>query len=336
MLPWLPWLPRPIVAGAVSTEVALHSTEVAHRTITTLGSSSASGSALPWIVFGLGGIAAAVAWAVQQHRRRELQAALNRFVARHEGWHLQAWPCGVPAEQLVGRFEATPRGDRRYGVEAAAGGPLEVQVNGTPVTCQVGCYVWFHEQRQTNRSNGRTTRTYQRRTDVVAMCQLPVHTHRSVSIQPESILGRVGLTRAGEQLESDAFNRRFRVEGRDRTLVVTLLDAGLQELLSAEYGGRGIEFSDDLLVLSGDPTHRDRSLAGVAETYPAIVQDLRRLLQRIPPPFWRALGFSRPGPGDPSPPPATPAVTPPPPGIPPTPGMPPAPTTPPPPDPEDS
>jgi len=275
-------------------------------TFATLSSPVASGSALPWLVFGLGGVAVVGTWAVQRHQRRELQAALGRFVERHAGWHLQAWPCGLPAEQLVGRFATTPRGDRRYGVEAAAGGPLDLQINGQPVTCQVACYVWFHERRQTSRSNGRSTRRYQRRTDLMVMCQLPVHTHRSVSIQPESILGRVGLTRSDEQLESEAFNRSFKVEGRDRTLVITLLDAGLQELLSTAYGGRGLEFSDDLLVLSGEPTHRDRSLAGVAETYPAIVQDLRRLLERIPPAFWRALGFTLAAEDDPPPPVATP------------------------------
>ncbi len=271
-------------------------------TFATPGGPVASGSALPWLLFGLGGLAVAATWAVQRHQRRELHAALDRFVVRHEGWHRQAWPCGLPTEQLVDRFAATPRGDRRHGVEAAVGGPLELPINGVPVTCQVACYVWFHERRQTSRSNGRSTRRYQRRTDLVVMCQLPVHTHRSVSIQPESILGRVGLTRTDEQLESEAFNRRFKVEGGDRTLVVTLLDAGLQELLSTAYGGRGLEFSDDLLVLSGEPTHRDRSLAGVAETYPAIVQDLRRLLERIPPAFWRALGFTRDGDEEPPPP----------------------------------
>lgn len=291
----------------------------------TLGSTSPPGAVLPWLVLGLGGVAAVVVWAVQRHQRRELDAALERFIARHDGWHRQAWPCGIAMEQLVGRFEATPRGDRRYGVESAVGGPVEVRINGTPVVCQVGCYVWFHERRQTSRSRGRATRSYQRRTDLVTMCQLPVHTRRSVSIQPESLLGRVGLTRADEQLESEAFNRRFRVEGRDRTLVVTLLDAGLQALLSAEYAGRGIEFSDDLLVLSGEPTHRDRSLAGVAQTYPAIVQDLERLLERIPAPFWRALEADRAdraGPSGGTPPPAA--------GHPPT-GSPPSPTTPPPP-----
>lgn len=303
----------------------------------TLGGIGPPGIPLQWLVIGLGAVGAAVIWGVQRHQRRELEAALARFLARHEGWHRQAWPCGVPAEQLVGRFESTPRGDRRYGVETAVGGPVELRINDTPVTCQVSCYVWFHERRQTNRSNGRAGRSYQRRTDLVAMCQLPVHTHRSVSIQPESILGRVGLSRSDEQLESEAFNRRFRVEGRDRTLVITLLDAGLQELLSSEYAGRGIEFSDDLLVLSGEPTHRDRSLAGVAETYPAILQDLDRLVERIPPPFWRALSFDRSEPSGGSqhpPPPAAPGspLTPSPPTAPPIAGpssmIPPPPTTP--------
>jgi hypothetical protein len=192
----------------------------------------------------------------------------------------------------------------------AVGGPVEVEISGATVRCQVACYVWFHERRRTQGSRGRRARnTYERRTELVAMCQLPVHTHRAVSIRPESALGRVGLTRGGQQLESEAFNRRFRVEGRDRALVVTLLDAALQELLAADYGSRGIELSDDLLVLSGQPTHRDRTLAGVAQAYPAILQDLHRLVRSISPPFWRALGFERP----PAEQPATETAAPPPP-----------------------
>lgn len=264
---------------------------------TLLTSAAGGGSLLPWVGFLLVGTGLVVSWVVQQRHRRRVRAALNRFLARHDGWHLQAWPCGVDAEQLVSRFDATPRGDRRYGIESAVGGPAKVELAGTTVTCQVACFIWFHERRHTNRSSSGPTRTsFERRTEVIVMCQLPVHTHRAVSIRPESLLGRVGLRRDGEQLESEAFNRRFRVEGRDRSLVVTLLDAGLQELLVAEYGGRGLELSDDLLVLSGEPTHRDRSLAGVAQTYPAILQDLTRLLRRIPASFWRALGFERPEP----------------------------------------
>ncbi len=305
----------PPVSGAVEAGSVALLDRATHLLLAVTGGDD--GSWLPGLMVGLFGVAMAIAWTLQRHQRRELRDALNRFVERHDGWHLQAWPCGVHANQLVSRFEATPRGDRRYGVESAVGGPAEVEISGTTVRCQVACFVWFHERRRTQRSRGRhARRTYDRRTELVAMCQLPVHTHRAVSILPESALGRVGLTRSGQQLESESFNRRFRVEGRDRALVVTLLDAGLQELLAAEYGARGIELSDDLLVLSGEPTHRDRSLAGVAQTYPAILQDLTRLVRNIPPPFWRALGFQRPAPdpaADPAtPPPPRPAPPPPP------------------------
>ena len=296
----------PPVSGAVDAGSIALLDRASHLLVAVAGGDA--GSWVPWLVFGVLGVAMVISWSVQRHQRRELREALNRFVDRNEGWHLQAWPCGVHAEQLAGRFEATPRGDRRYGVESAVGGPAEVEIAGTTVSCQAACFVWFHERRRTQRSRGRHARnTYERRTELVAMCQLPVHTHRAVSIRPESALGRVGLTRSGQQLESEAFNRRFRVEGRDRALVVTLLDAGLQELLAAEYGSRGIELSDDLLVLSGEPTHRDRSLAGVAQAYPAILQDLTRLIRSITPAFWRALGFERPGP-DPAPPPPPPRL----------------------------
>ncbi len=251
-----------------------------------------------------------IAWVVQHRRRRAEQAALARFITRHEGWHLQGWPCGVQPELLVGRFSATPRGDRRYGVEQAVGGPLELQVDGRALSCEVSCFRWFHErQRRSRSSRGVVTTSYQRYRELVVLCQLPLHTHRSVSIGPESMLGRIGLTRGGAQLESDAFNRRFRVEGRDRELVVRLLDAQLQELLVTAFSGRGIEFSDDLLALWGTPDHQDTSLAGVVRTYPALVQDLGRLVRGIPHSFWRAMRPNEPdaaGDHGPAPRPPTP------------------------------
>ena len=236
-----------------------------------------------------------VAWMVQERQRRLENAALARFIQRHEGWHRQAWPCGVQPNMLVGRFAAMPRGDRRYGVEQAVGGPLELEVDGRPVVCQVACFRWFHERRRRSRnSRGVATTSYERHRELIVLCQLPLHTHRAVSIGPESVLGRIGLTRGGAQLESDAFNRRFRVEGRDRELVVRLLDAQLQELLVTAFTGRSIEFSDDLLALSGTPDHQDASLAGVVRTYPALVQDLGRLVRGIPHSFWRALRPNEP------------------------------------------
>jgi hypothetical protein len=245
-----------------------------------------------WVLLAAGAVVALAVEAGRRQRERRITASLGRFVQRHDGWHRQAWPAGITVDLLVGRFDATPRGDRRYGVEHAVGGPLDLDLGGTSVPCQVACLQWFHERQGRRRSgSGRSTTSYERRSEVLVLCQLPVHTHRGIKVLPASLLGRVGLTREGTQLESDAFNRAFRVEGSDPTLTVTLLDAGVQELLASDYRGRGVELSDDLLVLSGTPTHRDRSLEGPVQTYPAMLQDLARLLRRLPPAFWRQLGL---------------------------------------------
>ncbi|MFP4312636.1 MAG: hypothetical protein ACLFS9_11740 [Nitriliruptoraceae bacterium] len=229
----------------------------------------------------------------RRQRERAVAASLGRLVERYPGWHRQAWPAGITLDLLAGRFAATARGDRRYGIEHAIGGPLQLQLGGTVATCQVACFRWWYEQgrRRTGSGRGRST-GYERREEVLVLCQLPVHAHRSIRVLPADVLDRIGLTRDGTQVESDAFNRAFEVQGSDPTLTITLLDAGIQELLAEAYRGRGIEISDDLLVLSGAPSHRDRSLVGIAQTYPAIVQDLARLLRSVPAAFWRQLDLS--------------------------------------------
>jgi hypothetical protein len=252
-----------------------------------------------WVLLVIGGGVALGIEVVRRRRERAITASLARYVQRHPGWHRQAWPAGVTLDLLVGRFEATPRGDRRYGVEHAVGGPLELDLGGTTATCEVACFLWFHERQGRQRSRyGRQTTTYERRTELLVLCQLPVYAHRSIKVLPASLLDRVGLTREGIQLESDAFNRAFRVESVDPTLTVTLLDAGVQRLLVTDYRDRGMELSDDLLVLFGQPTHRDGSLEGHVQAYPAIVQDLARLLRNLPQAFWRQLGLD-PDPGRP-------------------------------------
>jgi hypothetical protein len=248
---------------------------------------------LLWIFVGLGFVVFVASRLHATYRRRAIHQAIGKFVRRHEGWHRQAWPCGVQLDLLVGRFAATPRGDRRYGVRYAVGGPAELEIDGTSTTCQVSYFAWFSEARRHGRSRrGHRTR-YEERTELVALAQLPVHVPRKIAIGPESLLGRTGLTRGGAQLESDAFNRRFRVEGDPRTLVVQLLDANLQRVLLDAFAGRGVELSDDLLVLSGEPTHRDPTLDHLVGSYAAMHQDLAQLCRAIPAQFWRALGWRR-------------------------------------------
>jgi len=251
---------------------------------------AASGDLL-WIFIGLGIVVFVASRVHAAYRRRAIHQAIGTLVGRHEGWHRQAWPCGVQPDLLVGRFAATPRGDRRYGVRYAVGGPVELEIAGSPTTCQVAFFEWYSEDRRQGRSRrGHRTR-YEQHTDLLALVQLPVHVPREIVIGPESLLGRTGLTRGGTQLESDAFNRRFRVEGDARTLVVQLLDANLQQVLLDSFPGRGVEFSDDLLVLSGRPTHRDPTLDHPVGSYAAMHQDLGQLSRAIPAQFWRALGW---------------------------------------------
>ncbi len=248
---------------------------------------------LLWVLVGLGSVVFVASRIHAAYRRRAIHQAIGRLVRRHEGWHRQAWPCGVQPDLLVGRFAATPRGDRRYGVRYAVGGPAELEITGSRTTCQVAYFAWYSEDRRQGRSRqGHRTR-YEEHTEVVALAQLPVHVPRKIAIGPESLLGRTGLTRSGAQLESDAFNRRFRVEGAARTLVVQLLDANLQQVLLESFPGRGVEFSDDLLVLSGRPTHRDPTLDHLVGSYAAMHQDLGQLCRAIPAQFWRALGWRR-------------------------------------------
>lgn len=249
----------------------------------------------PVLVVAAIALVAAGGWSWHQQHQRALEAGIARLIARHDGWHRQAWPAGVQPELLVGRFAATPRGDRRYGIERALGGPLQVELAGREETCEVACLRWYHERRRTQRSSGRTRTRYERRTDLLVLCQLPVHTHRKVSITPESVFGRIGLTRGGTQVESEEFNRRFRVEGRDSTLLIRLLDAQLQAELLEGFVGRTIELSDDLLVLAGEPDHRDATLPRALAAYPALLEDLRRLLRAVPASFWRALGHQPEG-----------------------------------------
>jgi hypothetical protein len=260
-------------------------------------------AALP-VVLVILAVAGGVAWLVHNHRRKQAkEASLDRLVARHPGWTRVDAPCGVAAGALAGRTAATPRGDRRNGVRWGVGGPLTLPVGGRDAVCEASFFQWWSEQRHTSRSsNGSSTTSYRELRETVGMVRLPV-VSPTVTIGSESVLGRFGLTRGGEQVESSEFNRRFRVDGDDRTLTVQLLDANLQQELLERFQGRSIDLVGDLLVLGGEPSHRDDSLTGVVGRFPAVRQDLERLVRHVPPQFWRAIGADLADPsGSPDPP----------------------------------
>lgn len=229
-------------------------------------------------------VAAGALWWVWWHRK-QLREGLQRLAER-DGLTITAAPCGVSADALADATGATPRGARRYGIEHGVSGPARTPLGGDETEVELAAFQWWFEERV--RNDNRTS--YRRRTRTVAVARLPVPVPGRVHIRPEGMLGRLGLRRAGDQLESDQFNRRFRVEGSDPSLTVRLLDARFQHHLLESGAGRTLDVHGDLVVFGGGPDHRDPTLPGIIGELPAVRQDLLALMRTCPPAFWRATG----------------------------------------------
>ncbi len=259
------------------------------------------------IVIGVAvsGIAAAVVW-WQRERRRRIAESLARFLAVNPGWQRTEQLCGRSAQQLVDDTVATPRGDRRYGLEYVVTGPVTVEIAGHGIPCRASCGRWWYEERHTNTdSKGHTRTRYERQEIPLVGVILPTSLPAGIRVGPESLFGRLGLARGDDQLESDLFNRRFRVHGENRTLTVQLLDANLQQYLLDGFTDRRIEFRGDLFVLGGDPREPDPGLFGPIGDLPGLMHDARDLLAAVPAQFWRAVGADQRRAMPPPPPSAT-------------------------------
>lgn len=229
--------------------------------------------------------------AVYEHLRRQRKHRdLQRLLERDPRLQVTVTPCGLDREALAVGYEACPRGDRNRGVRYGVSGLTTIEVAGQQVEVECAAFQWFWEVASTERRHGVRRTRYQELRQTVAAVQLPVDIWRRILITPESALGRTGLTRGGLQVESDAFNRRFRIASADRSLAVQLLDARMQQLLLEAFTGRTIELRGTTMLLAGKPTHRDDSLTGVVGELPAVRQDVRRLLLAVPAQFWRAAG----------------------------------------------
>jgi hypothetical protein len=236
--------------------------------------------------------AAAVAGFLAWRHRQRTRADLVRLAER-DGLTPTQTPLGLAARDLAGRFVATPRGDRHYGLEYAVDGPLSVRLAGGDRTVDCAAFRWWSEQRRTSQdAQGRTTTSYDRQHESIAIVTLPADVPDRLVVRPESVFGQVGITRGGQQLESAEFNRRFRVEGGDRRLVVQLLDAGLQHELLEAFRGRSVEVTGRTLVLGGKASRREPGLTGFVGELPVLRDDARRVLHAVPAAFWRAVGLT--------------------------------------------
>jgi hypothetical protein len=228
----------------------------------------------------------------QQARKRRIEASFEALLARDPRWRRDTTLCGRGPDQLAGRCPGTPRGDRRYGLEHVVTGPLDVLALGAPRTCWASCGIWWYEREHSSTdSNGHTSRTYSRADVPVVAVALPAAVPTEIAIGAESLFGRIGLTRGGQQVESDAFNRRFRVSGGDPALTIKLLDAQLQHHLLEYYPNRSLWLAGDLAVLGGDTDRVDASLYGPIRALPGLQADAVDLLGRVPAQFWRSLGL---------------------------------------------
>jgi hypothetical protein len=224
-------------------------------------------------------------------KRERKRASLQRLLDREPSLALTGAPFGITPDLLPHRLAALPAGARRSGLRWGVSGPLTVTVAGSPRAAECASFQWWWEERRTQQTQHGTRTTYVEKRTTAVLLRLPVPVPDDLVLRPESVLGRVGITRGGHQLESSEFNRRFRVECRDRTLTLHLLDANLQRLLTTDFPGRTLELRGDLLALVGSPDHRDPTLEGVVGELPAVRQDLARVVAAIPPAFWRAVGI---------------------------------------------
>lgn len=220
-------------------------------------------SALPFALFGLfaiGIVAAIVLRYVAEQRRRE---QLVQFCAQR-GWEYAA---SVP--DLAYRWAAQPfgQGDRRRVANVVRGSEA-----GRPFTA----FDYSYETHTTDSKGNRSTTTHR---FIVVAAQLPARLGM-VEVMPDNAFLRLGATLGIGQdihLESDDFNRRFRVRASDAKLASDVLHPRTMEfLLAASSQSWRIEGTDLLGWEKGtiDPVTLLRVLGvlnGVADGVPAFV-----------------------------------------------------------------
>ena len=230
---------------------------------------------LPWL-FGLGVVAVLVGGFVVERKRRErlMQYAVNR-----------GWQYAAEDPLLADSFTGAPfgKGDRRR-----ARNVLRGQENGHPFTA----FDYSYETHSTDSKGNRTTQTHRYG---VVVCPLPGPLG-TVEVAPEDMFtraaGAVGLV-GDIDLESEEFNRRFRVRASDRKLASDLLTPRtMQFLVSLQSEAWRVQGRHILSWRKGrlDPAEVVRTCAV-----------LRRVVDGIPSFVWKDAGSGLAGGYDPRP-----------------------------------
>jgi hypothetical protein len=169
---------------------------------------------LPFLRLGVVGLFAWWGW-TQAKKRRELfqQVALSR-----------GWTWTAQDDRWVERFPGTPFGE---GDDRTAANVMTGEFRGRPMVA----FDYSYETHSTDSEGHRTTTTHR-----YAICSLGLPAALpSFELVPEGLLGRFGtlLGMQDIELESEDFNRRFRVRCDEAKLAYELLPTRTMEALLA-------------------------------------------------------------------------------------------------------
>lgn len=232
--------------------------------------------------------------------QKRMRDAFEAFITQTD-WELGLGRLRLDALDL-GALDILEAGDRRNGVEFPAQRTLTRTIGGVATTAAVGVFTWWWETRSTdNDGNAQYSKSH----TVVAVTTMPWVSPK-IAIGSEGLFAKLGIGgRRDMQVESDEFNRQFRIDvaDRNRPVAIRLLDAGFQQAMLQVFRTRKVEFLDQWVFLEGDTSRRSEQWPGRLGQYPGASSDLETFLGVVPAGYWRALG-------------EPPAPTPPPPHIP--------------------
>jgi hypothetical protein len=210
-----------------------------------------------------GGISVLVAGAVWAYRKDQARIAALRNLALAKGWHFAR----QDVNGLPNRWQGAPFGK---GYDRRASNVLTGEAGGYPMLAFDYTY-----KEDSNDTNGRRTTKHHYAICAVGMPgRLP-----ELHVAPEGVFGRLGVMLGMQdiELESEEFNRRYRVRCPDPKLAVDVLTPRTMELL-LHYGKVHFRFAggDAIVYEPGmlnavDLLNRTGLLGGVLAGVPSFV-----------------------------------------------------------------
>ncbi|HEU0130930.1 MAG TPA: DUF3137 domain-containing protein [Mycobacteriales bacterium] len=231
---------------------------------------------LPFLLIGAV-FAIFVALAIVSYRRNQQRLATIASLCLSKGWQFLAGdPFGLPMRWPGPPFD---QGYDRHAFDVVTG-----EVGGHPMVA----FDYEYKTDSTDSEGRRTTTTHRYAVCALGMpCVLP-----ELSVAPEGVFSRIGqaLGMQDIELESEAFNRAYKVRCPDRKLATDVLTPRTMELLLRgekmrfRFSGTDVVSWHDGQLQPADLLNRTAILAGVIDGVPSFVWKDRGLSDPPVPP----------------------------------------------------